>query len=305
MVSAMVSTLLLLGLFVAVVALAALATWTRLPYAILLVLGGLALGFMPGLPAITLNPDLVLLLFLPPLVYSSAWLTSWREFRTSLRPILLLAVGLVLATTVVVALVAHAALGLSWSVAFVLGAVVSPTDAVAASATAQRLGLSRRILTIIEGESIVNDATGLVVYRFAIAAVISGAFSLWQASLQFFVVSIGGLIVGLVIAVPLAWVHRRLDDAPIEITLTLLTPFAVYALAQALSSLRRPGRPCGRAVFESAVLAHVFVQHASTSLRGLGSTGVCAERSSVPAYRTAAARRSADGGSACAPDTGA
>src|SRR5271166_2496351 len=113
----MVSTLLLVGLFVAVVALAAIATWTRLPYAILLVLGGLALGFMPGLPRITLNPDLVLLLFLPPLVYSSAWLTSWREFRTSLRPILLLAVGLVLATTVVVALVAHAALGLSWSVA--------------------------------------------------------------------------------------------------------------------------------------------------------------------------------------------
>jgi monovalent cation/hydrogen antiporter len=230
----MVSTLLLLGLFVAVVALAVLATWTRLPYAILLVLGGLALGFMPGLPAITLNPDLVLLLFLPPLVYSSAWLTSWREFRTSLRPILLLAVGLVLATTVVVALVAHAALGVSWSVAFVLGAVVSPTDAVAASATAQRLGLSRRMVTIIEGESIVNDATGLVIYRFAVAAVISGAFSLWQASLQFFVVSIGGLLVGLVIAVPLAWVHRRLDDAPIEITLTLLTPFAVYVLAQAL-----------------------------------------------------------------------
>ena len=150
----MVSTLLLLGLFVAVVVLAALATLTRLPYAILLVLGGLILGFMPGLPTITLNPDVVLLLFLPPLVYSSAWLTSWREFRASLQPILLLAVGLVLATTVVVALVAHAALGMSWSVAFVLGAVVSPTDAVAASATAQRLGLSRRLVTIIEGESI-------------------------------------------------------------------------------------------------------------------------------------------------------
>jgi monovalent cation/hydrogen antiporter len=230
----MVSTLLLLGLFVAVVALAALATWTRLPYAILLVLGGLALGFMPGLPTITFDPNLVLLLFLPPLVYSSAWLTSWREFRASLRPILLLAVGLVLATTVLVAVLAHVALGLSWSVAFVLGAVVSPTDAVAASTTARRLGLSHRVVTIIEGESIVNDATGLVVYRFAVAAVISGAFSLWQASLQFFVVSIGGLLVGLVVAVPLAWIHRRLDDAPIEITLTLLTPFAVYALAQAL-----------------------------------------------------------------------
>ena len=179
--------------------------------------------------------SLVVLLFLPPLVYSSAWLTSWREFRARLQPILLLAVGLVLATTVLVAVLAHLVLGLPWSVAFVLGAVVSPTDAVAASATAQRLGLSRRITTIIEGESIVNDATGLVVYRFAVAAVITGAFSLWQASLQFFVVSIGGLLVGLVIAVPLAWIHRRLDDAPIEITLTLLTPFAVYLLAQALA----------------------------------------------------------------------
>ena len=230
----MTTTLLLVGLFLAVVAMALLATWTRLPYAILLVLGGLGLGFLPGLPKITLDPDLVLLLFLPPLVYSSAWLTSWRGFRDNLRPILQLAVGLVLATTALVAVVAHAALGFSWPVAFVLGAVISPTDAVAASATARRLGLPRRIVTIIEGESMVNDATGLVVYRFAVAAVITGSFSLWQASLQFFVVSIGGLLIGLVIAVPLAWLHRHLDDAAIEITLTLLTPFAVYVLAQAI-----------------------------------------------------------------------
>jgi monovalent cation/hydrogen antiporter len=230
----MVTTLLLLGLFIAIVALAVLATWTRLPYAILLVLAGLVLGFLPGLPRIALNPDLILLLFLPPLIYSSAWLTSWREFRANLRPILQLSVGLVLVTTAVIAVVAHVALGFSWPVAFVLGAVVSPTDAVAASATAQRLGLPRRIVTVIEGESIVNDATGLVVYRFAIAAVVTGAFSLWQASLQFVVVSVGGLLIGLVVAVPLAWLHRRLDDAPIEITLTLLTPFAVYILAQAV-----------------------------------------------------------------------
>src|SRR2546421_6617002 len=225
---------LLFGLLVAIVILATLATRLRIPYAILLVLGGLLLGFVPGLPTITINPELFLVLFLPPLIYSSAWLTSWREFRTNLRPILQLSIGLVLATTIIVAAVAHVIAGLSWPVAFVLGAVVSSTDAVAASATAQRLGLARRIVTVIEGESMVNDATGLVVYRFAVAAVITGSFSLWQASLQFVIVSLGGLLIGLVIGWPVAWLHRHLDDAPIEITITLLTPYAAYLLADAL-----------------------------------------------------------------------
>ncbi len=224
----------LFGLLVAIVALATLATRLRLPYAVLLVLGGLLLGFIPGLPKITLNPELILVLFLPPLIYSSAWLTSWREFRASLRPILQLSLGLVLVTTLVIAAVAHAIAGLSWPVAFVLGAVVSPTDAVAASATAKQLGLPRRIVTVIEGESMVNDATGLVAYRFAVAAVVTGSFSLWQAGLQLVVVSLGGLLVGLVIAWPVAWLHRHLDDAPIEITITLLTPYAAYLLADAL-----------------------------------------------------------------------
>jgi monovalent cation/hydrogen antiporter len=225
---------LLFGLLVAIVILATLATRLRIPYAILLVLGGLLLGFIPGLPTITLNPDLVLVLFLPPLIYSSAWLTSWREFRANLRPILQLSLGLVLVTTIVIAVVAHYIAGLSWPVAFVLGAVVSPTDAVAASATAQQLGLPRRIVTVIEGESMVNDATGLVIYRFAVAALVMGSFSLWQASLQFVIVSLGGLLIGLVIGWPVAWLHRHLDDAPIEITITLLTPYAAYLLADAL-----------------------------------------------------------------------
>jgi monovalent cation/hydrogen antiporter len=225
---------LLFGLLVAIVVLVTLATRLRLPYAILLVLAGLALGFIPGLPTITLNPEFVLVLFLPPLIYSSAWLTSWREFRASLRPILQLALGLVLVTTLVIAAFAHFVAGLSWPVAFVLGAVVSPTDAVAASATARQLGLPRRIVTGIEGESMANDATGLVVYRFAVAAVVTGSFSLWQAGLQFVTVSLGGLLVGLVIAWPVAWLHRHLDDAPIEITITLLTPYAAYLLADAL-----------------------------------------------------------------------
>src|SRR5712692_8921432 len=139
--------ILLFGLLVAIVALATIAARLRIPYAVLLVLGGLVLGFIPGIPRITLDPNLVLFLFLPPLIYSSAWLTSWREFRANLRPILQLSIGLVLATTIIVAVVAHVVAGLSWPVAFVLGAVVSPTDAVAASATAQRLGLPRRLVT--------------------------------------------------------------------------------------------------------------------------------------------------------------
>ncbi len=225
---------LVFGLLVAIVALAAIATRIRIPYAIFLTLGGLLLGFIPGLPRVELNPDLILFLFLPPLIYSSAWFTSWREFRAGLRPILQLSVGLVLVTTSVVAVVAHI-IGLSWPVAFVLGALVSPTDAVAASATARSFGLARRLMTVIEGESIVNDATGLVIYRFAVAAVVTGNFSLGEASLQFVLVSVGGLLVGIVMGWPLAWVHRHLDDAPLEISITLLTPFAVYLLAEVLN----------------------------------------------------------------------
>jgi monovalent cation/hydrogen antiporter len=225
---------LLFGLLVAIVVLATLASQLRLPYAVLLVLGGLLLGFIPGLPSVALDPEIVLVLFLPPLIYSSAWFTSWREFRANLRPILQLSLVLVLVTTLAIAVVAHAIAGLSWPVAFVLGAVISPTDAVAASATAKQLGLPRRIVTVIEGESMVNDATGLVVYRFAVAAVVTGSFSLWQAGLQFVVASLGGLAIGLVIAWPVAWLHRHLDDAPIEITITLLTPYAAYLLADTL-----------------------------------------------------------------------
>src|SRR5438270_4319778 len=222
------------SLLVSIVALTVVATRLRLPYVILLVLGGLALGFVPGLPDVKLDPELVLFLFLPPLIYSSAWLTSWREFRANLRPILQLSLGLVLVTTVAIAVVAHTIAGFSWPVPFVRGARVSPTDAVAASATAQQLGLPRRIVTVIEGESMVNDATGLVLYRFAVAALVMGSFSLWQASLQFVIVSLGGLLIGLVIGWPVAWLHRHLDDAPIEITMTLLTPYAAYLLADAL-----------------------------------------------------------------------
>ena len=225
---------LMLGLLVATLVFASLATRLRIPYAILLVLGGALLGFLPGLPEINLSGELILFLFLPPLVYSSAWLTSWRAFRAALRPIVLLAVGLVVVTTVCVAVVAHTFIALPWAVAFVLGAVLSPTDAVAASAIAQRMGLPRRIVTILEGESMVNDATGLVVYTFAVEAATMGHFQLAVAGWQFVVVSLGGLLIGLVVGWPLAWLHRCLDDAPIEITITRLTPFAAYLLAEAV-----------------------------------------------------------------------
>ena len=225
--------ILVLGLLVVVVALAIIAPRLHIPYTILLVLGGLLLGFVPGLPRFTLDPDVVFLLLLPPLLYSSAWQTSWRDFHANLRPISLLALGLVLLTTIVVAVVVHVLIpDLPWAVAFVLGAIVSPTDAVAATAIAQRLGIPQRIVTILEGESLVNDATGLVAYRFAVAAVVTGVFSLGEASLQFVVVSVGGIALGLVAGWSLSYVHRWLDNPPLEITVTLVTPFAVYLLGE-------------------------------------------------------------------------
>jgi len=226
---------LILSLLVVVVALAIVAPYLKIPYPILLVFGGLLLGFVPGLPQFTLNPDLIFLLFLPPLLYSSAWTTSWRDFHANLRPISLLAIGLVLFTTILVAIVAHAIVpGLPWAAAFVLGAIISPTDAVAATSIAQRLGVPRRIVTIIEGESLVNDASGLVVYQFAIAAVVTGTFSLASASLQFVVNSVGGILIGLAIGLILTQVHRFLNNPPLEITITLLTPFAAYLIADGL-----------------------------------------------------------------------
>jgi monovalent cation/hydrogen antiporter len=216
-----------------VAALATLAARLGVPYPILLVLGGLVLGFVPGLPRPELKPDVVFLLFLPPLLYVSAIFTSWRDFRANLRPISLLAVGLVLMTTCVVAAVAHWAVGLPWAAAFVLGAIVSPTDAIAATAVAQRLGVPRRIVTILEGESLVNDATGIVAYRIAVGAVVAGTFSLWQAGLQFIVGAVGGIAVGLAVGWAILWARRHVSEDPsVQNTISLLTPFTAYLLAE-------------------------------------------------------------------------
>jgi monovalent cation/hydrogen antiporter len=226
--------LVLLALLVALAALLVLAPILRTPYPILLVIGGLALGFVPGIPTITLPPDLVLVAILPPLLYSAAFYTSLRDLRQNVRQISLLAVGLVIATTVAVAVVAHELTDLGWGPAFVLGAIVSPTDPLAAVAIARRLGVPRRIVAIIEGESLVNDGTALVLYRVAVVAVVSGTFSLWESGLRFVWTAAGGIGVGLAVGFIVAAVRRRLDNPPVEVTIALLSGYFAYLPANAL-----------------------------------------------------------------------
>ncbi len=222
------------GLLLAVAVLALVARKLHIPYPILFVVGGLLLGLIPKLPKVRLDPELVFLFFLPPLLFPAALFTSWRDFRANLRPIGLLAIGLVLFTTVAVALLAHYFMKLPLAAGFVLGAIISPPDAIAAAAIAERLRIPRRIVTILEGESLVNDATALVAYRFAVVAVTTGSFSLAKASGQFFIVGIGGILIGLVLGWLAEQFHRRVEDAPIEITVSLLTPFVAYLLAERL-----------------------------------------------------------------------
>jgi monovalent cation/hydrogen antiporter len=225
-------SLVLLGLLAAVAAMLAAAPTLHVPYPILLVLGGLALGFVPGMPELELPPELVLVAFLPPLLYSAAFFTSLRELRANVRAISLLSVGLVLATTLAVAAVGHEFVGLSWPVAFVLGAIVSPTDPIAATSIARRLGIPRRIVTIVEGESLINDGTALVAYRFAVAAVLTGSFSLWEAGLRFAVNVAGGIAIGLAVGYVVRQVRRRLDNPPVEITIALMTAYFAYLPAE-------------------------------------------------------------------------
>jgi monovalent cation/hydrogen antiporter len=226
---------LLLALMVAVAGLSILARLVRVPYPILLVLGGLVLGFVPGMPAVELPPELVLVAFLPPLLYWSGFFSSPRDLRADARAISLAAVGLVLATTGAVAVVVHAVVdGLSWPAAFALGAIVSPTDPLAATAIARRLGVPRRLITILEGESLVNDATALIAYRFAVAAAVSGSFVIWQAGLRFLVGATGGVLVGLLVGWLVAEVRRRLDDPVVEIVISVVTGYVAYLPAEQL-----------------------------------------------------------------------
>jgi CPA1 family monovalent cation:H+ antiporter len=223
----------MLGLLAAVAGLALLSRRMPIPYPVLLVIGGLVIAIIPGLPHVPLNPEIVFLLFLPPLLYPAALFTPWRDFRANLRPISLLAVGLVLFTTISVGLLAHYFIpGVPLSAGFALGAIISPPDAIAATAIAEQLHVPRRIVTVLEGESLVNDATALVEFRFAVAAAVTGAFSLPHAVGEFFLVGLGGVAVGLVVGYVTARIMKPIDDPPIEITISLLTPFAAYLPAE-------------------------------------------------------------------------
>ena len=226
---------LLLLLMMCAVALGWVARRFGFPYPIALVVGGLLLGLIPKLPQFPFDPQLILVIVLPPILYQAALLTSWSDFKAHIRPISLLAIGLVIVTTLAVG----AALKLlvpsvPWAVAFVLGAIVSPPDAVAATTILSRLNMPKHLVTILEGESLVNDASGLVIYKLAIVAVLTGSFSLGAATAQFALVSAGGVLIGLVLAFFFIAIHKRLGDPFIEVITALTVPYCAYIVAESL-----------------------------------------------------------------------
>jgi len=228
--------LVLLLLLLFVVVFAVLAQKLKTPYPIVLVIAGLLLSLIPGIPSIRLNPDIVFLVVLPPLLYSAAWLTSWREFKFNLVSICMLAFGLVGFTVFGVATAAHwLSPGFDWEVGFVLGAVVATTDAIAATAIAKRIGLPKRIVDILEGESLLNDATGLLALQFATLMIVSGERpTIGKGFLELAYLTVVGLLLGLFVGVAVAWLERRVEDGPIEITISILVPYAVYLAAEAI-----------------------------------------------------------------------
>lgn len=225
---------LIVALVLASVILAGLARALNVHYAIVLVLGGLLVGVVPGISTPRVDPNVVLFVFLPPLIYAAAFRSSARDLLTQARPIALLAVGLVLATIGAVAVVAHAVAGIGWGPAIVLGAILGATDPVAATAVLRRLGAPDRIATILEGESLVNDGTGLTTYKLAVAAVLTGHFSLGAGIVHFVVVSAGGVAVGLVAGWMSVQIRRRIDAPPLEIGISLLTAYLAYIPADHL-----------------------------------------------------------------------
>ncbi|MBK5271852.1 MAG: Na+/H+ antiporter, partial [Bacteroidia bacterium] len=221
-------------IMVILISLTAIANKRKLPYPILLVAAGLIIGFIPQLPELALDPNVVFVIILPPLLYDAASKTSWHEFKTSIRPISALAITLVFFTTVGVAVTAHYLIpGFNWPLSFVLGAVVSPPDAVAASGIIKGLGLNKKVITILEGESLVNDASALIAYRSAVAAVTTGTFVFWEAGLQFLLVAGVGIIIGIVIGYLIVLAQKKIENNPVvETSLTLLAPFVSYLAAE-------------------------------------------------------------------------
>jgi len=223
-----------LGLLVLATVLAGAARRLHLPEPIVLVVAGIVVGLIPGIPHVELEPELVFLFFLPPILYAAGYFTSIRDFKANLRPILLLSVGLVLVTTTAVAAVLKALVPeLPWAAAFAFGAIVSPPDAVAATAVFRRLGVPRRVVTILEGESLVNDATALVALRTALVA-LGGTFSVVDAAGSLLVVGAGGIAVGLVVGKVAGIVMTRIEDATLGIVMSLLIPVVAYLPAEAL-----------------------------------------------------------------------
>jgi CPA1 family monovalent cation:H+ antiporter len=228
--------LILLLLLLFVVVFAALARKLQTPYPIVLVIAGLLLSFVPGIPKVSLNPDVVFLVVLPPLLYAAAWVTSWREFKFNLVSIFMLAFGLVGFTVAgVAAATTWVFAGFDWRLGFVLGAVVATTDAIAATSIAKRIGLPQRIVDILEGESLVNDATGLLALEFAVAILVSGQrLTVGAGLMRLAYLTIAGLALGLLVGFIVARIHKLIDDGPIEITLTLLVPYMAYLAADAI-----------------------------------------------------------------------
>ena len=224
-------------LLLAIALLALLAGRLRIPYPVFLVLGGLAIAVVPGIPQLDLRPEVVFLVFLPPLLYAAAFTSSPRDLRREAGRIGLLAVALVVLTVLTVALVARLVLGeLSWPMAFVLGAILAPTDPVAATAVFRRTPVPERVAVVVEGESLVNDGVGLTIYRAAVGAATAGAFSLGAAALDFVLVSAGGVAIGLAVGWALNALKRRVQETEVEITLSLFTPYAAYIGAEQLGA---------------------------------------------------------------------
>src|ERR687883_929717 len=229
--------LLIAGLLVAVAGLSTLARFLSVPYPIALVVGGALFGFVPGLPAVNLDPEVVLVVFLPPLLYGESFFANFNDLRANLRALTLSTVGLVLVTMCAVAWAAHALIpGLGWEAAFVLGAIVSPTDPLAATTIMRRLDAPRRMVSSIEGEGLFNDATALVAYRVAVAAVIVGSFSLAEAGLKFVLGAAGGAAIGIAVGWIVAEIRKRTTDAQVSITISLLTGYAAFVPADAIGA---------------------------------------------------------------------
>jgi len=226
--------LIIVSLLVAVSMLSMLSQKLKVPYPIFLVIAGLVISFIPGIPVVTLHPDMVFLLFLPPLLYAAAWYTSWKDFWAARRTISMMAFGLVIFTSTAVAFISQLLIpDFPLALGFLLGGIISPPDAVAAASVLQTVKVPKRVVTILEGESLINDASSLIVFRFALAAVLTGQFTMSKAATDFFVVTGVGIAIGLLLGLVLFYIHKYLPTTPsIDTSLTIISPYLMYIVAE-------------------------------------------------------------------------